>query len=269
LRLIAKARKLQPIGRGAHMHHMHLHHEQPDAFRLLVSPYHPDVLRFPRSADTAANDRLRHTMTWNVFKTLEQIAPTVWMRPLVARCAGLPDRYDSAPQTVAVACWADLQPAPAAMLRRGRRRAIHAAAVVETDDTVITFLTPSPDELVHRVLSETAEDGLLDIAEATAHLAGTRAAYVSVVLPIEVDADVWTARVGQRTERVRRLLAASDRNPENVRGMGVTTWEALGELLIEAAASRFIPRSEQHCALAAAQWMGERLAPRRDHRRQA
>ena len=242
------------------MPQIHLRNEPPDPLRLLVSPYHPDILRFPKStAAVTVLERLRHTLTWNVFKTFEQIAPTVWMRPLVARCAGLPERYDSAPQTTVVTCWANLPPAPAAMLRRGRRRGVHVDAVLDTDDTVITFLTPSPDELVERVLSETAEDSLLDVADATAHLAGTRSAYVSVVLPVEVDEDAWTARVRQRTARVQRLLAASDRNPGNVRGMGVTTWNALRELLIEAAASRFIPRSEQQCALTAAQWVGERL----------
>jgi hypothetical protein len=252
------------------MHQVHLQHEQSDALRLLVSAYHPDILRFPRAASgTAADDRLRHTLTWNVFKTLEQVAPTVWMRPLVARCAGLPERYDSAPQTTAVTCWPTLAPAPSAMLRRGRRCGVHVNVLIDTDDTVITCLTPSPDELVARVLSETAEDGLLDVAEATAYVAGTRSAYVSVVLPFEVDEDTWTGRVRQRTERVRRLVAAGDHSPANVRGIGVTTWGTLRELLIEAAASRFIPRSEQLCALQAAQWVGERLAPVWDRRLQA
>ena len=246
------------------MQHLYLRHEQSDAFRLLVSPYHPDTLRSPKSsADVTASERLRHTLTWNVFKTLEQITPTAWMRLLIARCAGLPDRYDSAPQIAAVSCWATLQPASSAMLRRGRRSGIQFDALIDTDDTLVVFLTPSPDELVDRVLSETAEDGLLDVAEATAHLAGTRSAYVSVVLPIEVDEYAWAARVRQRTERVRRLLAAGERNPANIRGIGVTTWAALSELLIEVAASRFIPRSEQTFALTAAQWMSERLAPKR------
>lgn len=252
------------------MHTIFLQHEQQDAHQLLVSPYHPDILRCPRpGGHDSPNERLRHTLTWNVFKTLEQIAPTAWMRPLVARCAGLPERYDSAPQTITVTCWATLQPAPAAMLRRGRRCGIHVNALIDTDDTVITFLAPSPDELVKRVLSETAEDGLLDAAEATAHLAGTRSAYLSVVLPMEVDEEVWAPRVRQRTDRVRRLLAASDRNPENIRGIGVTTWDALRELLTETAGSRFIPRSEQQCALTAAQWIGERIERSLDRRQRA
>lgn len=231
-----------------------------DAFRLLVSPYHPDTLRYPAAGPVITpSERLRHALTWNVFKTLEQIAPSVWMRPLIARCAGLPDGYDSAPHITAVTCWSTLAPAPSAMLRRGRRRGVGVSAIVDTDDTVLTFVTPAPADLLDRVLSETAEDGLLDLAEAAAYLAGTRSAYVSVVLPIESDEEVWAARVRRRAERVRRLLSASGRGPANIRGIGVTTWTALHELLSEIGASRFISKSEQNCAVTTAHWMRERL----------
>jgi hypothetical protein len=236
-------------------------HHKPDAFRLLVSPYHPDTLRDPSSGPEAtSSDRLRHALTWNVFKTLEQIAPSVWMRPLVARATGLPDGYASAPQVTAVTCWSTLHPAPNAMLRRGRRRNVPFGAIVDTDDTVVTFLTPSPTEMLDTVLSETSEGGLLDVAEATAYLAGTRSAYVSVVLPAEVEEEVWARRVQRRAERVSRLLSSRWRSPENLRGMGATTWSALHELLSEIAHSRFISRTEQRFAMAAADWMSEQIA---------
>ena len=235
-------------------------HHKPDAFRLLVSPYHPDTLRYPSSGATTPSDRLRHALTWNVFKTLEQIAPSIWMRPLVARATGLPEAYTSAPHITAVTCWSNLQPAPNAILRRGRRHSVPVSAIIDTDDTVITFLTPSPTELLDRVLSET-EGGLLDLAEATAYLAGTRSAYVSVVLPIEVDEQVWAPRVRRRAHRVSRVLSSSGRNPENIRGIGATTWGALHALLAEVAQSGFISKSEQRCALTTLEWMSERFAP--------
>jgi len=236
-------------------------HHKPDAFRLLVSAYHPDSLRDPSSGpDTTQSDRLRHTLTWNVFKTLEQMAPSLWMRPLVARATGLPDGYASAPHITAVTCWSNLQPAPNAMLRRHRRHNVPVSAIVDTDDTVISFLTPSPTEILDSVLSETAEGGLLDVAEATAYLAGSRSAYVSVVLPIDVEEQVWAPRVQRRAERVGRVLQSSGRSPENLRGMGVTTWHALHELLSEIAQSRFISRPEQRYAMTAVDWMSERLA---------
>jgi hypothetical protein len=115
-------------------------HHKPDPFRLLVSPYHPDTLRYPSSGlATTPSDRLRHALTWNVFRTLEQIAPSIWMRPLVARATGLPEAYTSAPHITAVTCWSNLQPAPNATLRRGRRHSVPVSAIIDTDDTVITL----------------------------------------------------------------------------------------------------------------------------------
>jgi hypothetical protein len=67
------------------------------------------------------------------------------------------------------------------MLRRGRRHSVPVSAIVDTDDTVITFLTPSPLEILDSVLSETAEGGLLDVAEATAYLGGNRAASIATI----------------------------------------------------------------------------------------
>jgi hypothetical protein len=240
----------------------HNPHDSADAFRLLVSPYHPDTLRYPVSGPVVKpGDRLRHALTWNVFKTLEQIAPGVWMRPLVARCAGLPDGYDSAPHVTAVTCWADLKPAASAVLRRGRRNGVPVDAIVDTDDTVIAVLTPAQDDLLGRVLSDTAMDGLLDVAEATACLAGSRAAYVTVVLPLEADEQLWSPRVRRRAERVLRVASASRRGASNIRGIGVTTWSALYDLLAEVGASRFISSTERRCAVTAAGWMRERLGP--------
>jgi hypothetical protein len=248
------------------------HHltEERDAFRLLVSPYHPDTLRYPASGPViTASDRLRHALTWNVFKTLEQIAPGIWMRPLLARATGLPDGYDSAPHITAVTCWSNLQPAPNAILRRARRCAVPVSVIVDTDDTVVSFLTPSADEMLDRVMSDTAEGALPNVAEATAYLAGTRSAYVSVVLPIELDEQIWAPRVRRRAERVGRVLSSSARRPENIRGIGSTTWHALHELLSEMARSQFISRGELHWATAAVQWMNERLAADHTRRRLA
>src|SRR5689334_5956389 len=111
--------------------------EDGDAFRFLVSPYHPDSLRYPVSVPlTTPSDRLRHALTWNAFKTLEQVAPTLWMRLLVARAVGLPDNYDSAPRISKVTCWPNLKPAPSSTLRRGLVQSIPVSAVIDTDDTV-------------------------------------------------------------------------------------------------------------------------------------
>jgi len=231
-----------------------------DAFRFLVSRYHPDSLRLPVSASvTTPSERLRHAFAWNVFKTLEQVAPSLWMRLLVARSVGLPERYDSAPHVAKVACWPNLKPAPASILRRGRVQSVPVDVVIDTDDTVVTVLTPAPSELLDRILSETAVDGLVSVAEATAWLAGCRSAYVCVVLPIESDNQEWIDRVGGRAKRVERLLLAEGRGLTNLRGIGAVTWSALQDVLAEVERSPLVADSERRWVHLTAEWMRERL----------
>lgn len=244
------------------------HRPDHDAFRFLVSAYHPDSLRYPLSVPvTTPNERLRHAFTWNVFKTLEQVAPSSWMRLLIARAVGLSDHYDSAPHITAVACWPNLRPAPSSVLRRGRVQSLPVDAVIDTDDTVITFLTPGPSELLDRVLSESAADGLVNVADATAWLAGTRSAYVSVVLPIEADDHEWLGRVRRRAERAHRVLTADGTGPSNLRGIGAVTWRTLHELLAEVETSAFIADSERRLLRTTRMWMEERLEQRERNRR--
>jgi hypothetical protein len=231
-----------------------------DAFRFLVSPYHPDSLRYPVSVPvTTPAERVRHALTWNVFKTLEQVAPSLWMRLLIARCVGLPENYDSAPQIARVACWPHLKPAPSSVLRRGRVQSLSVNVVIDTDDTVVTLLTPGPSELLDRVLSESAADGVVSVAEATAWLAGTRSAYVSVVLPVESDGHEWIDRVRARAERSYRFLSAQTRAPQNLRGIGVGTWPMLHEVLTDVESSSFIEDSERRLVRTTRSWMQERL----------
>lgn len=231
-----------------------------DDFRFLVSPYHPDSLRYPAANFvTTASERTRHAMTWNLFKTLEQVAPSLWMRLLIARCVGLPDHYSSAPHITKVACWPNLKTAPSAILRRGRPRSVPVSVVIDTDDTVITLLTPGPSELLDRVLSDTSADGLVHVAQATSWLAGTRSAYVSVVLPVESDSQQWIDRVQRRAEQAHRVLLAHGNPPANLRGIGAVTWTTLYELLTEVEASALINDSERRWVQMTGEWMKERL----------
>jgi hypothetical protein len=236
-------------------------HEATDVFRFFVSPYHPDVLRQPLAdAGAVASDRLRHGLTWNVFRTLEQIAPAFWMRPLVASLGALTSEYNSAPHVCSVSCWEWLDPCPAAKLRRARRAAVRADVVIDTDDTVVTFLVPNIADVTDLVLSDTADGGLLDLLEATSFKGGVRAAYVGVVLPPGRDSDVWIEHVQRRATAVHRVVQASGRHVRNVRGIGALTWHQLYALLADAASSELLLDSERRIAAATERWMAQRLA---------
>lgn len=235
--------------------------EQADAFRLFVSAYHPDGLRQPGPDPVLdVGERLRQAMTWNVFRTLEQIAPAFWMRPLIASLGRLSDDFASAPHVCQVSCWDWLDPAPAAMLRRGRRTSVRADVVIDTDDTVVTCLVPTLAELTQTVLADSADGGLLDLVEATSFKGGVRAAYVGVVLPPGADGDAWIARVNRRAHALHRVLNASGRGVRNAHGIGAITWRDLHAILVDASRSSFLHAPERMLAKCTAEWMDERLA---------
>ena len=237
-----------------------------DVFRFFVSPYHPDSLRVPLTSPVVdGSDRLRHALTWNVFRTLEQIAPSFWTRPLIAALGGLADHYASAPHVCRVHCWHQLEPPPAAMLRRGRRAPVRADVLICTDDTLISVLVPSVAEVTSTVLSDTAEGGMLDLIEATCHRAGMRSAYTAVVLPPGADGEVWRTRVNRRGLAVRRVLQASTRAVANARGAGALTWSDLGSILADAGHAPALHTSERVLAEATARWMEERLLRNSEH----
>ena len=241
--------------------------ETYDAYRLFISPYHPDTLRQPIETVVTHTDRLRHALTWNVFRTLEQIAPAFWMRPLVAALGGLADDYASAPHVCSVSCWDWLDPAPVAMLRRARRSAVRADVIIDTDDTVMTLLVPDAADVLARVLSDTAEGGLLDLVEATSFKSGVRVAYVAVVLPPECDSDIWMTRVRRRANAIARVVNASSRTVRNARAIGALRWRDLERIVIEASGSQCLHESERLLAAGTARWMTERLARYTPHGR--
>lgn len=235
-----------------------------DVYRFFVSPYHPDVLRQPEAnAVIDRDDRLRHALTWNVFRTLEQINPAFWLRPLVARLGAMTDEYDSAPHVCQIACWDWLDPAPSARLRRQRRAAVRADVVIDTDDTVMTFLVPRVDEVTSLVLSDTAEGGLLDLAEATSYKGGVRASYVGIVLPPGADTDVWMTRVNRRGRAVQRVFAASGYGIRNAGGIGALGWLDLRAILDDAGRAHSLATSERTRATEVSRWMTDRLSRQR------
>jgi hypothetical protein len=232
-----------------------------DVFRFFVSPYHPDLLRLPSGGPVVdRHDRLRHALTWNVFRTLEQIAPSAWMRPLVAALGGLADEYSSAPHVCRVTTWQLLEPAPEARLRRGRRTPVRADVIIDTDDTVVSLVIPTVTELTTTVLSDTADGGLHDLIEATSFFAGTRAAYSAVVLPPEAGHELWMTRVHRRAHAVHRVMLASTRGVVNARGLGALGWRDLSAILSEVASDQRLPGAERLLAQETARWMSERLA---------
>lgn len=231
-----------------------------DRFALTQQPYHPDVLRQPPiSPSDPIGDRRRAALIWNTFRTLETMAPAFWLRRLVARLGGLHTGVVFAPQTVSVRCWEELPLTPTAMMRRGKRGGVPIEVLVETEDLVVAVCAPPLSGLAGPLLADTAAPGLLEVAESTIWRAGTRLAFVTVLLPPEADEAAWAARVTRRARVVRRVLEARDRSMPALCGLGPLVWPDLVAILRDVATSPIIPFDEGARAAGVVRWLTRTL----------
>ncbi len=222
---------------------------------FVVQPYHPDLLRCPDPLTSRLlSDRTRHALTWNVFRTLEQTAPSVWLRFFVARLAGLTDGGAGAPHTVRVSCWTSLPPSPRATLRRGRRVSIPVDVLVETETAAVALAVPPIETLTSPLLSDTQEGSLYDMAEAAMWFAGRRAAFVGIILPLGTDEEVWKPRVRRRGAIVSHLLDASAPGT-NLQGVGAMSWRDLDQVLEDVTCAASLPEAERRRAGDTLTWM--------------
>jgi hypothetical protein len=250
--------------RAAHglLRHVHMH-ASIDDLGFILSRFHPDRLRYPAHAEYAsAIERARYALSWNIFRAFEQLAPAAWMRPMVAGFTGIPDQYASGPHTVTVACWETLSLNPSSVLRRGQQRGVRADVVVSTEDTVLSFVVPGLPDLFTAPWSKESATDLLELADSTSWIAGRRAAYTGIVMPMECDTEADVAHIRARAERLFRAIQAGERRLTNLHGIGVITWRQLIEVLRTAAESPVTTPTERDSALAVTRWASTLLQGR-------
>ena len=107
------------------------------ASEFILLDHHPDLSRRPdaRPGVIDAENR-RAALTWNVFRTLELIAPAFWLRRLRARLDVLTS-FEAGGPSLSVRLWAVL-PTPA---ERRRHEPVRVDALIETDAAVHGVMT--------------------------------------------------------------------------------------------------------------------------------
>ena len=79
-----------------------------DHDRFVIAAHHPDRLRRPPVCPTApVAERMQQALLWNIFRTLELITPSFWLRRLHVRLTEEPTLLP--PQIVRVRLWPTLE----------------------------------------------------------------------------------------------------------------------------------------------------------------
>jgi hypothetical protein len=231
-----------------HVFRPHATHDDPD--RFVIAPHHPDRLRRPPvSLVAASGERVQQALAWNIFRTLELVTPSFWLRRFHIRLTG--EAAPVPPQIARVHLWQPLVLPPIQRID-GERPAVVADVVIETEHAVWTLVAAA------------ARGGQIDSEKAAALVdagtwfAGARQHYYGV---IELTATnppqrpVLHARYSRSRESARLRSATRGPSAPADAQWGAIQWPELAALLQDCSEADSLPPIERALAQNALDWL--------------
>ena len=220
----------------------------PDEF--VIAPHHPDRLRRPSARlGVIAADRFQQALTWNVFRTLELLAPAFWLRRFHVRLTGDPAAVPA--QVLRVSLWQST-PLPPIQRIDGARPDVPIDVTIETEHAVWTLITANPLHAEH------VHDQMTTVIDAGGWLAGAREHYCGV---IEEHSDTRSIAASLKTRYARsrasvQLRSASSRPAQpNLKAVGGMGWRDLSAILRDCEQSGSLPAIQRALARNTLAWL--------------
>jgi hypothetical protein len=224
------------------------------ADELILLDHHPDLFGRPeaRPGLVAAENR-RAALTWNVFRTLELIAPSFWLRRFRARLDWLTS-LEPGTHSMSVRLWA-------ALPTTGNRRLhepVCVDAIIDTDTAVYGVMTFAGSDLAAGDSSLARPDAVVRVIDAVSQHAGVRDCYIALITSQWSDTPVGTALIeryrGSREMLLRRLPHRRD-GLANLRGIGRMTWQDVAGVIHDCASGQSLTDLERLAASRTRRWL--------------
>jgi hypothetical protein len=217
---------------------------------FVIVPHHPDRMRRPAvSLGAAADERFQHALIWNVFRTLELLTPSFWVRRFHIRLTGEPSLVP--PQIARVHLWRPL-PLPAIQRIDGERSDVVADVVVETEHAVWTLVAESASSDL------TDSDQTAAVVDAGAWFAGARQHYCGVIESSATNTSLGSVlQTRYSRSRDSGRLRSATRGPATATRViwGGIRWSQIAALLQDCCESANLPPIERALANNALDWL--------------
>jgi hypothetical protein len=221
---------------------------------FILLDHHPDLSRRPDAKPGLIGvENRRAALTWNVFRTLELIAPAFWLRRFRARLDALTS-LEPGGRSLSVRLWVGL-PTP---VERCRQEPVSVDALIETDTAVYGVMTFAGSDLEAGDSTLARPDAILRMIDAVSWYAGARDCYIALITSDWSDAPIGSGLLeryrGSRDVLLRRLPHRRD-GLMNVRGIGTMTWRDVASIFQDCADSDALTDLERFAARRTAQWL--------------
>ncbi len=206
------------------------------ASEFILLDHHPDLFRRPEAKPNLIEaENRRVALTWNVFRTLELIAPEFWLRRFRARLDALTS-LEPGNRSVSIRLWAVLSPLPDQL----RQDPVCIDALIETETAVYGLITYHKSDVEVGDSTLVRPDAVLRVIDAVSWYAGARDCYVALIASDWADTPLGGALIeryrGSRDGMLRRLPHRRD-GLVNVRNIGGMTWRDVAAIVHDCADS--------------------------------
>jgi hypothetical protein len=224
------------------------------ASEFILLDHHPDLFRRPEAKPNLIEaENRRVALTWNVFRTLELIAPEFWLRRFRARLDALTS-LEPGNRSVSIRLWAVLSPLPDQL----RQDPVCIDALIETETAVYGLITYHKSDVEVGDSTLVRPDAVLRVIDAVSWYAGARDCYVALIASDWADTPLGGALIeryrGSRDGMLRRLPHRRD-GLVNVRNIGGMTWRDVAAIVHDCADSDSLNDLERFAARRTVQWL--------------
>jgi len=196
-------------------------------------------------------------VTWNVFRSLRQIAPDCWL-PLLWRHA-FPSVAVPADLQAIIELWKSVAP-PRALLAGGDEGDSEIDIIIEAPSWVWFIEAKFRSDISTGTTTRPERDQVLRNLDVGTHYAGVRDFYFSLLISSEKSSPLGVQRVREYADFTavrQRLSAHRSDGLSNLKAVAHLDWTALGEVLRETATAASRPDERVHAGNALS-WLRER-----------
>ena len=193
-------------------------------------------------------------VTWNVFRSLRQIDPAVWLPELARR--GLQGKEPPPADGTVLSLWLSVSPPPA-LLAGGDEGNSEIDIVIESPSWVWSIEAKYRSDIETRTKTRPERDQVLRNIDVGSYYAGTRDFFFSLLVSSPETSPLGAAKIAQYSDFAETRALLQDHRPDhlaNLRGVTLLTWSDMAAVLTDARDS-IVRIDEQQYAERALEWM--------------
>lgn len=229
-----------------------------DDFRdnLIIDRYDPAFATMNgHKLQRIRSENSEDAVTWNVFRSLRQIDPAVWLPEMVRR--GLPDTEPPPAEGAVVRLWRSVEPPPALVVGGDDEGESEIDIAIEGQNWVWFIEAKYTGDISKRTARRPERDQVLRNIDVGSWYAGVRPFYFSLLVASREKSPLGVAKVEQYRDFATTRALLQDHRPDqlaNLRAVTWLTWPDMAAVLTHAR-DAIVRTDERHYTERALEWM--------------